>query len=131
ETAKNRNYLIQMKKNSQTEHPKLQEQGIVLKRLRPLQAEGRQKPNGREKEILCQKQTIGTETAAMVTHAAAYLKLSLIYNRNTYSNAYDTQENGNNNSFYICVCFFRTRQNRTGIHQYRRGICLYFRDDTQ
>ena len=49
----------------------------------------------------------------------------------TYSNAYDTQENGNNNSFYICVCFFRTRQNRTGIHQYRRGICLYFRYDTQ
>jgi len=39
-----------MKKNSQTEHPKLQEQGIVLKRLRPLQAEGRQKSQTGERK---------------------------------------------------------------------------------
>lgn len=44
-----------------------------------------------------------------------YLNLPLIYNRNTYSNAYYTQKNGNNNSFYICVYFFRTRQNRVDI----------------
>lgn len=66
-----------------------------------------------------------------IPHSAAYLKLSLIYNRNTYSKTYYTQENGNNNSFYICICFFHTHQNRVGIHQYSGGICLYFWYDTK
>ena len=73
-------------------------------------------PNKTDKEILCQRQPIDTKTAAMVTHAAAYLKLPLIYNRNTYSNAYYTQGNSNNNSFYISVYFRLPYQKRVGIH---------------
>lgn len=121
-----------MKKNSQTEHAKPPAEGERIEMPMPASGGGQAKePNKTDKEILCQRQPIDTKTAAMVTHAAAYLKLPLIYNRNAYSNAYNTQKNGNNNSFYICVCFFHTRQNRIGIYQYRRGICLYFRYDTQ
>lgn len=75
------------------------ERESVLKRLRQLQAEGRQRnqPGQRKK---------------------SFLKLSLVYNRNTYSNTYDAHSSSNNDSFYICVHSLRSNQKRIGIHQH-------------
>lgn len=58
-------------------------------------------------EFCCVKQN--NASIMFLQSLQTYLKLSLVYNRNTYNNVYYTQGSSNNNSFYICFYFLYTQ----------------------